>query len=118
MNKKRQVVWDKSKGHCWYCGCVLPEKGWHVDHLKPLFRGYDTHLQGCDTPENRVPSCAPCNLLKSVHTIEQFRVEIASQATRAKRTSVNVRTALRFKQIKITETPIVFWFETKGRDDG
>ena len=33
MNKKRQGIYDKSGGKCWYCGIEL-KKGWHMDHLQ------------------------------------------------------------------------------------
>jgi len=25
-------------GRCAYCGCELPEKGWHADHIEPVRR--------------------------------------------------------------------------------
>ena len=37
LNKKRQAIFDKSGGKCWYCGCEL-QKGWHQDHLEPIIR--------------------------------------------------------------------------------
>ena len=37
--EKRQLVFNKYKGRCAYCGCVL-EKGWHVDELEPCRRKY------------------------------------------------------------------------------
>lgn len=42
INKKRQAIWDKSNGHCWYCGCQLGEKGWHADHFEPVVRNLVT----------------------------------------------------------------------------
>lgn len=125
--KQRQKVWAKSQGHCWYCGCTLPEKGWHADHVDPVFR--DSELvrdeKGqskiiptgtCWKPENdklenMVPSCAPCNLFKSTFSVEQFRGEISEQINRARRSSVNFRTAERFGQITIKSEPVIFWFE-------
>lgn len=35
--KKRSIVFAKYNGRCAYCGCEL-QKGWHVDHLKPINR--------------------------------------------------------------------------------
>lgn len=136
--KDRQIVWNKSGGHCWYCGCVLPEKGWHGDHFKPVFRevervrtsvserkalGGVTHKYQptgnvtkpeLDTIDNIVPSCAPCNLFKSVFTVEEFRTEIEAQVERARNTSVNFRTAERFGLIEVIDAPVVFWFELSG----
>lgn len=128
--KQRKEVWGKSGGKCWYCGCDLPEKGWHADHLEPVFRetaivrdtsnsGY-SHKVVCtgktqkperDNIENMVPACAPCNLFKSTFGVEFFRKEIERQVERARRSSVNFRTAERFGLIEVKPEPVVFWFE-------
>tara|TARA_R100001244_G_C5089736_1_gene116110 strand:+ start:147 stop:542 length:396 start_codon:yes stop_codon:yes gene_type:complete len=128
MNKKtRSLVWDKSDGYCWYCGCSLPEKGWHVDHLEPIrrFKDFRVTEKGVenfnnmenpelDTVENMVPSCRKCNLFKGVFTLEGFRKEISYQVERAASYSVNFRTAERFGLIEIIDKPVVFWFEIEG----
>jgi len=133
--KQRKVIWDKSKGWCWYCGQKLPDKGWHVDHLNPVFRVINTKTKAVnafgevpesvqtllendgmlnpenDTIDNMVPSCAPCNLFKATFTIDQFRKEIQLQVERARRSSVNFRTAERFGLIEAPPRPVIFWFE-------
>ena len=62
-----------------YCGCVLPEKGWHADHVEPVRRDFEyvlapvgsgvTHVArntgkvlhpDLHTIENLFPACAPC----------------------------------------------------------
>ncbi|EKO3771892.1 TPA: HNH endonuclease [Vibrio vulnificus] len=131
MSKKRQEIWNKSGGKCWYCGCVLPEKGWHADHFEPVYRTTELvpveqrknphmrefrHDGGFEKPErdnqeNLVPSCAPCNLFKATFPIEVFRKEIAQQIERARRSSVNFRTAERFGMIEVIDRPVLFWFE-------
>ncbi len=126
MKVDRQAVWNKSNGSCWYCGCTLPEKGWHADHVKPLCRsGYysfrkdklvTTRIVERDTIDNIVPACRACNLFKRDFTLEQFRHEVSKQVERAREKSVNFRTAERFGQIVVKESPIVFWFEQAGRD--
>ncbi len=125
LNKKqRRLVWAKSGGLCWYCGCDLPEKGWHVDHFLPI-RRYDDieinedqvrHFKNCVSPEldtfdNWVPACRPCNLFKSVYEIEDFRRQLMQQTDRARKYSVNFRNAERFGMITINPEPILFWFE-------
>lgn len=140
--KQRQQVREKSGGKCWYCGGELPEKGWHVDHVEPVIRavrpmrskgshpwGYTEEQldemqgafadSGMDKPENdhignMVPACAPCNLFKSVFSVQEFRREIEAQVERARKTSVNFRTAERFGLIKAYPAPVVFWFEEQG----
>jgi 5-methylcytosine-specific restriction endonuclease McrA len=131
---QRKQVWDKSGGVCWYCGNKLPEKGWHADHVDAVYRlptkaSYASawgvvpeSIQklldngGMEKPENNkisniVPACAPCNLFKSVFTVEQFRNEISFQVDRARKTSVNFRTAERFGLIECRPIKVVFWFE-------
>lgn len=125
---QRAVLRMKFGGRCAYCGCELPEKGWHADHVEAALRKWDfgpllangtrrTIATGDhwkpenDVQENLFPSCAPCNLFKATFPLELFRSEIAKQAERARAYSVNFRTAERFGQVKITPNPIVFWFE-------
>lgn len=111
MNKERQQIFDKSDGHCWYCGCNLGKK-WHKDHVIPVYRRYgEIEKPELDTIDNLVPSCPPCNLFKGVFSIEEFRQEIQLQVDRCRKSSVNFRTAERFGLIKIVEKPVVFWFE-------
>jgi hypothetical protein len=40
MNKNRHIIFNKYNGRCAYCGCALPERGWHVDELLPVERIY------------------------------------------------------------------------------
>lgn len=114
--KERQTVWNKSEGVCWYCGDNLPEKGWHADHVTPIIRDQngeaeypeDHHL------DNIVPACAPCNLFKATFSVEGFRREIQEQVSRARRQSVNFRTAERFGLIEVSQEQVVkFWFESQ-----
>lgn len=92
---------------CGYCGVDL-KKAFHIDHVIPHRNG-----GGC-MPSNLLACCAPCNLLKNVLSLEQFRREISYQAERAYKYSVNFRTALRFDQVKVERKPIVFYFEKIG----
>jgi len=129
----RNKVLQKSGGFCWYCGTELTGK-WHVDHVQPIRRQKRTKktqdfgkvpedikalladtMQYPDrhTIENMVPACVPCNLLKSVYSVEEFRREIERQADRARAYSVNFRTAERFNLIEVHNDPVLFWFEIK-----
>lgn len=131
--KQRQVVWEKSGGRCWYCGCELPERGWHADHFEPVLRQSEivrvpvgnrfTHKivptgevswPERDKVANMVPACSACNLFKSAFSVEFFRKEIEAQIERARRSSVNFRTAERFGLIEAKPKPVVFWFEAQG----
>jgi 5-methylcytosine-specific restriction endonuclease McrA len=35
---QREELRMKFGGRCAYCGCELPEKGWHADHVEPVER--------------------------------------------------------------------------------
>lgn len=127
--KQRAELRMKFGGRCAYCGCDLPEKGWHADHVEAVHRKLEideiARAKGKfklkptgevfrpenDKLENLFPACAPCNLFKSVFDIEEFRRQISYQAGRALKTSVNFRTAERFGLVEVIDKPVVFWFE-------
>lgn len=128
--KQRKEVWDKSDGVCWYCGCNLPEKGWHADHFEPIGREnryewdrekkrYNTTLirilrPQLDTIENTVPSCRPCNLYKSSYDIEWWRKLISRAPEIQRKANSGFRAGERFGLIEVHEQPVVFWFENRG----
>lgn len=114
--KIRKEVIERYDGHCGYCG-DKPEK-LQVDHIHPQCRKWVLEKKGLsiDDPSNLMPACAKCNNYKHNMTLETFRKELAEQVTRARATSVNFRTAERFKQITITESPIIFYFESFTRE--
>ncbi|EGG6885583.1 HNH endonuclease [Salmonella enterica] len=127
--KQRERLSMKFGGRCAYCGCVLPEKGWHADHVQAVLRKSERCMKAAekgifrlkttgevfrpeaDCPENIFPSCAPCNLLKTTYSLEMFRKQVSLQVERGRRSSVNFRTAERFGLISVVNKPIVFWFE-------
>lgn len=114
---EREAVKLKFGGRCAYCGCELNGK-WHVDHVKAIYRNACLE-SGAWKPENHnadnwFPACVPCNLFKSVFDIEGLRREIADQVARARRYSVNFRTAERFGLVQVVDIPIKFWFEKWG----
>lgn len=112
LNKKqREKLRLMFGGRCAYCGCELPEKGWHVDHLKAIYRGSVRLIRGEDGPENYFPACRPCNLFKSVYPLEMWREEIGKQVERARKQSFNFRFAEKFGLVQETKKPVIFWFE-------
>ena len=125
----------KFGGRCAYCGCVLPEKGWHADHVEPV-RRYTTFKRDGDdsnwsrrvdkviierpendTPENLFPSCAPCNRYKHVMPLEAFRQQVGRQVEMLRAYSANFRTAERYGLVAAVEGPVVFWFERYNKID-
>ncbi|EBF4652100.1 HNH endonuclease [Salmonella enterica] len=127
--KQRERLRMKFGGRCAYCGCELPEKGWHADHVQAVLRKSERCMKAAekgifrlkstgdvfrpeaDCPENIFPSCAPCNLLKTTYSLETFRKQVSLQVERGRRSSVNFRTAERFGLISVVNKPVVFWFE-------
>ncbi|EAQ6131214.1 HNH endonuclease [Salmonella enterica] len=127
--KQRERLRMKFGGRCAYCGCVLPEKGWHADHVQAVLRKSERCMKAAekgifrlkttgevfrpevDCPENLFPSCASCNLLKTTYSLEMFRKQVSLQVERGRRSSVNFRTAERFGLISVLNKPVVFWFE-------
>lgn len=127
--KQRAELRMKFGGRCAYCGCELPEKGWHADHVQPVARISEQDMKAAekgifklkatgevrniyaDTLENQYPACAPCYLFKTSYSLEMFRKQISLQVERGRKSSVNFRTAERFGLVEVVEKPVVFWFE-------
>lgn len=117
MNKKRQKIWDKSNGRCWYCGCHLPEKGWHADHLEPIRRNWWTNTSvnpDNENEDNKVPACASCNIQKGSLTVEQFRGKVAAFIYSLNHHHTQYAVAKRYGLIKETDIEVKFWFERNG----
>lgn len=126
---QREELNGKFGGRCAYCGCELPEKGWHADHVEPVLRKSEVCMKAAekgtfklkatgefnrpqaDRMENLYPACAPCNLMKTCYSLEMFREQVSIQVARGRKSSMNFRTAERFCLISIVEDPVVFWFE-------
>ncbi len=116
MNKKeeRQFLYNKTDGRCGYCGCELPEK-WHIDHIEPVQRNSANknkmYRPERDVIENKIASCPTCNLYKTTFDVEQFRRELGMQISRLENHSINYRLAIKYKQLKPTNEPVVFYYE-------
>jgi len=131
LNKSQRLeLRQKFGGRCAYCGCELGDK-FHADHVEAIYRETEivprhkrkdplkfeirqtgkSEKQHLDALENLYPACVPCNLFKSVFSVEQFRKEITQQVERARAYSVNFRTAERFGLVQEVVKPVVFWFE-------
>ena len=130
MSNKRQAIYDKSGGLCWYCGCELV-KGWHADHFKPIRRNNGSWLSDeakiamgyspCanpenETEENKVPACASCNILKSSLSIEHFRQRIEQFVESLNLYTNQYNFAKRYGLVVKTSKPVVFWFEKNNKD--
>lgn len=125
MDKKRRIIYDMFGGKCAYCGCDLPEKGFHVDHILPIDRQSYYHrnerkwkLTGKlgrpenECEDNKFPSCASCNIQKRDMSLEQFRKSISHFIISLNRDSTQYKIAKRYGLINENIKPIVFHFET------
>jgi hypothetical protein len=129
-------------GHCAYCGIVLPEKGWHADHIEPILREWWKAKRSPTTHEwdgekfvtvvqdrkitpsyperdhigNFFPSCRPCNIDKGALPLEDWRSWLNSRIIDGlRRNSSTFRHAERFGRVTIATEPLVFYFETLAR---
>lgn len=112
--KQREELRMKFGGRCAYCGEELSVK-FHADHVEAVRRNISNDY-AMDRPENDnidnlVPACAPCNLYKMCDTVEGFRQRIATQVDVTRRASRSYRFAEAFGLVKVTNSPVVFWFE-------
>jgi 5-methylcytosine-specific restriction endonuclease McrA len=103
---ERQLVYDKCKGHCAYCGCEITIKQMQVDHVYPF------NLGGDDDIGNMLPACRPCNKYKHTLTLEKFRDAISKWNEILNNNNATYRNAVRFGQITPTPKQVVFYFET------
>ena len=112
-----QAVWDKTDGHCWYCG-VQTEMTTHstlrqytIDHIAS-WRHEDDH-----TLPNLVPACRQCNARKSGRSLEAYRALLSRQgiprfteAHIAYLQQLGVQLPRNFPCYPV----ITFWFEREG----
>lgn len=65
--KKRIQIYQKTNGHCSYCGNPLSLDNWAMEHMNPKLKN------GTDKIENLTPSCHSCNSKKNRKTVDEFR---------------------------------------------
>jgi len=126
--RRRSELRMKFGGECAYCGCELPETGWHADHVKAVWRDWEfvkdaagvmkTRATGKlfapenDTAENLFPACAPCNISKGAESLDAWRGWLNDRIVRVLRdNSASFRHAERFGRVIANPEPLVFWFE-------
>ena len=118
--KERRVVYDKYNGHCAYCGCVIPFKGFNVDHLHCIrnyeytdeFTGIDVH-----SIDNLMPTCGSCNRYKATMDLETFRKQLQKIPDRLQRDVCTYNIAIRFRMVQENREPIKFYFERVNEDE-
>ena len=135
--RQRDVLFDMFGGRCSYCGDALPEKGWHADHVEPIYREWwkkrniaehrvidgkivwveEKQKIGCLYPERDVfqnffPACRACNIDKGACPLEIWRTSLEQRVEVCRRNHSAFRHAERFKRIVVITEPLVFYFET------
>jgi hypothetical protein len=123
---QRAVLRLKFGGKCAYCGCDLPENGWHADHVDPVHREWwkttdwllrhPGSVAGFERPENDrldnlFPSCRACNIDKHASPLESWRQQMQKRVDVCRRNYSAFRHAERFGLVVEVKIPIVFWFE-------
>lgn len=116
--KQRAELRMKFGGRCAYCGCELPEKGWHADHLEPVLRVGNMMIHHYrDTLDNLVPACHPCNLHKHSLDLVDYR-RIIDDGRREFLRSGKGKALVRMGLIDMKPDPVVFWFERYQQQEG
>jgi 5-methylcytosine-specific restriction endonuclease McrA len=68
----RRAVFDKTQGHCHFCGDKLvfkhyEQSAWELDHVIQKKKG------GASSPDNYLPACGKCNHLRWHRTGKDLR---------------------------------------------
>jgi len=127
-------------GFCAYCGVLLPERGWHADHVEAVVRCYrygemvtssigDVTYQSfqsygggkkkinrLDNPtgerkDNLWPCCRACNINKSSMPLEVWREFLMDGPESLAAYNGRFKHMLRFKVVLVNIEPLQFWFE-------
>lgn len=102
-SEKVQQIFDRTKGHCAYCGCLSADLT--VDHMQPKRRG------GTQEIGNLILACRSCNSSKKNRTVEEYREWLAWQ-TRGGEFNPRQREWLQSAGIELPALPgVLFWFE-------
>ena len=136
---QRAQVFAMFDGKCAYCGCDLPERGWHADHIEPIMREWwkkrpvkmvdivdgkirtweEKQKAGVLRPENErfdnyFPACRACNIDKSCMPLESWREWLEHKPTVLRNNHSAWRHAERFGLVAVVQTKVVFYFEKQS----
>lgn len=114
--KQRLQVYEKTNGHCAYCGIPIEYGQMQVDHVTPFEFAHFVAAEGGDPNgmDNLLPACRPCNYIKSSLVLEKFRVMASNWPETLFRDSVTYRNAVRFGVVVPQHQRVTFYFEKIG----
>lgn len=104
-NFNREKIFNKTNGHCSYCGCELNFFDFQVDHIVPKKKGGSNRFQ------NLTPACSDCNKFKFDCDLEEFRENVKNVIY----TTFHGRIVGKYYKLK--EQDIIFYFE-QGDNNG
>ena len=118
---QRQTLRGMFDGRCAYCGNPLGDR-WHADHVEAVERKMkwvdgrlvttqEVHRPECDTIENLMPACPPCNIDKHTLSLENWRTMLEQRPSVLRSNYATFRSLERFGLIQETREPVVFRFE-------
>ena len=132
--KQRSAIFAMFGGRCAYCGHVLPERGWHADHVKPVRREWwkatkwwqqrhgrqpiGMRRPKNDRLDNYFPSCRACNIDKSCLSLEAWRAGLEREPQVLRDNYSAWRHAERFGLVQVVKTRVVFYFEQLAEASG
>jgi hypothetical protein len=109
-NNKIALVWNKTRGKCWYCGVEFDYSTtghFTIDHIIPLDKNGNNEI------ENLVPCCKSCNAIKKNRSIDDIRLMYQRQLGMV--FDIAQTLWLNSKGITIPEPdPYLFYFEKEG----
>lgn len=110
----RSLVWRKTNGKCWYCGCqTIPWKSFCINHFVPIKSG-----GGNDLP-NLVPCCRRCNTTKASLILSEFRRQTEDRIQDKTRKAIATLENNGVKVASVESSSYVFCFEKESwKSDG
>jgi hypothetical protein len=113
---EREAIYNKTDGHCAYCGEAIELKAMQADHVAPMEYAELITIGGNDPNhiDNLLPACRPCNYIKSTMLLEIFRNRVNVWLNTLFRDNVTYRNALRFGVLIEKPHKVQFYFEKIG----
>jgi len=134
MKINRNIIYNKFKGKCAYCGHKIKIGDMQVDHIIPKST-YSFHMEtkhkvptflshltihDVNHLDNLFPSCQVCNLRKLNYSLEDFRSEVGELVNILENKSQTYKLAKRFNFVttkKVKSFKFYFEHEQENRNN-